>query len=812
MKSTINICIVHYNTPELTECLIHSINKFVSTNCRIYIFDNSDKFPFLYRQSNIIYLDNTKGKLINFNKFLSKYPNRFKSTEGTHQFGSAKHTISIEKCIKLIKEPFILLDSDILLKKDISELYDENYVYIGETILQPLTNNIYRILPYICFINASYMINNDLHYFNERYMHGLYYSKKSDMYDTGAGFYEECKFYNHKDIVCNDYIVHYKGGSWENTHNERIQNNISSKEWLEKFKNLWDESTYEQYKEDLLYYSKFKRKLNINLDTPKTIQDKINWLKLYDSTPLKTKCADKIKVHEYSKEVLGEDICVPIIKTYNSTDEINWDELPNNFVIKCNHGSGMNIIIRNKEDINKEEIVKQLNIWINEDFAYRNGYEMQYHNIERKIFVEKFIGGTNTDIPDYKIFCFNGIPKIIKVMNDRYLGKLRANYYDLDFNPLYYSRNDFPANYNILDKKPLNLKLMIEYAKKLSKPFKYVRVDFYEIGNKVYLGELTFTPGSGYFKYKNNETENIIGNLLDLNDKTVIYTCITNDYDKLYDIDVFTPNCDYICFTDNPHLMSRTWEIRPIPDVLNHLSPVKQQRYIKLHPHEFLSNYNFSIWVDGSIKILNDLKDIIEKNRNEILSIPMHPDRDCIYDEFKLCIEKKKDTYENMYPQIEKYQNEGYPKHNGLVQSNIIFRNHNNQKCIDLMNIWWNEIENGSHRDQISFNYALWKYNNLNINYLDKKLFNSKWFFWITAHKKKKPKTNNANKQEKPKIELNYKWTKKLKTHKNKIVETPINHNKQNLNSSKSVKTFSLPVITKVYKEQPTVKIIKKPE
>ena len=238
---------------------------------------------------------------------------------------------------------------------------------------------------------------------------------------------------------------------------------------------------------------------------------------MYDCTPLKTKCADKIKVHDYCEEKLGKDICVPIIKIYNKTDEINWEELPDRFVIKCNHGSGMNIIVKDKKLLNKQDAVNKLNIWMRTDFAFQNGYEYHYHDIERKIFAESFIGKDKGDLVDYKFSCFNGVPKILQVMCDRYSGRLRLNYYDMDFKPLYCSRNDHPANYNITDEKPNGFDLMVGYSKILSKDFKYVRVDFYEVNGVVYLGELTFTPGSGFFKYNDDKWSLLFGEWLDLN-------------------------------------------------------------------------------------------------------------------------------------------------------------------------------------------------------------------------------------------------------------------------------------------------------
>lgn len=253
-----------------------------------------------------------------------------------------------------------------------------------------------------------------------------------------------------------------------------------------------------------------------NLDNPKTIQDKIQWLKLNDSTDLKTRCADKILLHNYCKEKLGKDICIPVIKVFNDFC-INLNELPKQFVLKCNHGSGMNIIVKDRSLLNIDDAKNKLEKWLNRDFAFQNHFEYHYHNIPRKIFAEKYMNDGHNDLIDYKFICFNGKPTFCQVIDDRNGEKRHLNYYDMNWIPqMGLERLDFPANYSIKHDKPTNFDLMIEYAKILSKDFKLVRVDFYEINNEVYLGELTFTPGSGTFRYKNKEDEIAVGDMLNL--------------------------------------------------------------------------------------------------------------------------------------------------------------------------------------------------------------------------------------------------------------------------------------------------------
>jgi hypothetical protein len=235
------------------------------------------------------------------------------------------------------------------------------------------------------------------------------------------------------------------------------------------------------------------KKNGINIDNPISFKDKINWIKIFDCSDKKTYCTDKIKVHNYCKDILGKDICCPILSIYNSVDEINLDILPQQFVIKCNHGCGYNLIVKDKNKININVYKKILNDWLNSDFSCVGG-ELQYHNINPKIFSEKYLGD---NISDYKIWCFDGEPECIFIHHNRYLkNKSYYNVYNMDFIPIHI-RCDQNIDPNLYDKKPKNFDLMIQYSKQLSKEFNFVRVDFYEVDDILYLGELTFTPANG---------------------------------------------------------------------------------------------------------------------------------------------------------------------------------------------------------------------------------------------------------------------------------------------------------------------------
>ena len=294
-------------------------------------------------------------------------------------------------------------------------------------------------------------------------------------------------------------------------------NNIDRNEYLEQnefpvLKISTDEKLEMCYKSRAIYYTKFREhnKGNIKLET---IQSKISYLIVHESPDYKSKIVDKIGVHEYAKKVLGKDICVPILKIYNDANEINFDELPNQFVLKNNHGCGMNIIVNDKSKLNFEDAKNTLNKWKNVNFGVDAG-EFQYINVNKKIFAETFL---KDNIEDYKIYCFHGEPKLIRVQK-RVQSRKINNYYTLDWKltDIETGLDNFYRDPNIIFEKPKKLELMIEYAKKLSAEFVFVRVDFYYFNDIIYLGEMTFTPSNLNFRLKNEEQSKYLGTFIDI--------------------------------------------------------------------------------------------------------------------------------------------------------------------------------------------------------------------------------------------------------------------------------------------------------
>ncbi len=223
-----------------------------------------------------------------------------------------------------------------------------------------------------------------------------------------------------------------------------------------------------------------------------------------------------------------------------------------------------------------------------------------------------------------------------------------------------------------------------------------------------------------------------------MKNKIIVYTAILNNYDDLKDPRIISPNCDYVCFTDNPKLKSKIWTIKKIP-FDDKLDPTRINRKIKIMPHLFFPNYKYSIYIDGNIDIIGDLEKIIYKYfilRKNIYVTLKHPKRSCIYSETKICINKKKDDYKNINNQIKKYKKLKFPKNLGLTENGMIVREHNKPLVIKTMEDWWQEIINYSKRDQLSFSFVSWK-NKLPYTFLDENIRIEDGFFYKRDHKMK---------------------------------------------------------------------------
>lgn len=280
---------------------------------------------------------------------------------------------------------------------------------------------------------------------------------------------------------------------------------VSNPEYLSR---IADNRSYcqipeEEYPNRLKAWFKELTGEELHLDNPQTFNEKLNWLKLYDKNPLKSLCADKFLAPKWAKKRCPELHTVKILKSWKHAKDIDFSKLPQKFALKCNHGSGMNIIVTDKSKLNIPEAVGKLNYWMQMDYAHWNhSFEIHYSAIPRRIICEEFIENEDEHgLLDYKIHCFNGEPKSIEVQFDHHEGQFTSVFFDINWNRLNITRKDKIFTSAKIP-KPNQLIAMLNIAKKLSSAFLYVRVDLYELHNKVYFGEMTFTPGMCIFLWE----------------------------------------------------------------------------------------------------------------------------------------------------------------------------------------------------------------------------------------------------------------------------------------------------------------------
>ena len=275
-----------------------------------------------------------------------------------------------------------------------------------------------------------------------------------------------------------------------------LYRNVSDEEYLKK-----------------IYKKKMKKELN--LKKPKTYNEKLQWLKLNDRNPLYKVLVDKYEVKEYVKKIIGEEYIIPTLGIWNRFDEIEFNKLPNKFVLKCTNDSGGIAICRDKNKFNKLKQKIRFSLYRKRNFYYRSR-EWPYKDIKQRIIAEEYLEDSRyNELRDYKFFCFNGEPKLMFVASNRQgKGDTYFDFFDMNYNHLEII-NGHP-NAPTVPEKPINFDKMIDFSKKLSKDFSHVRVDFYEVNKKLYFGELTFYHWSGLVPFEPQKWDEKIGNMLNI--------------------------------------------------------------------------------------------------------------------------------------------------------------------------------------------------------------------------------------------------------------------------------------------------------
>lgn len=262
-----------------------------------------------------------------------------------------------------------------------------------------------------------------------------------------------------------------------------------------------------------ILYKKIMNK-KLNLKSPTTFNEKLQWLKLYDRKKIYTTMVDKYEVKKYVSDKINNDYIIPTIGKWNKFEEINFDELPEQFVLKCTHDSGSVIICKSKEKFNKNEAKVKINKALKKNYYY-NSREWPYKNVKPRIIAEPYLENEKgKGLIDYKFFCFNGIPKFLYVSEGLENHKTASiSFLDMNFQRTDFKRKDY-KEYEKIPEKPVNLEKMKELSKILSKGVPFLRVDFYEIKGKIFFSELTFYPCSGFLPFEPEEYDKIIGDML----------------------------------------------------------------------------------------------------------------------------------------------------------------------------------------------------------------------------------------------------------------------------------------------------------
>ena len=263
----------------------------------------------------------------------------------------------------------------------------------------------------------------------------------------------------------------------------------------------------------LWYRSIFGKKLN--LKDPKTFNEKLQWLKLYDRNNIYPTIVDKYTAKKYVSDIIGDEYLIKTLGVYDCFEEIDIEKLPNSFVIKCTHDSGGIVICTDKNKLDFTQAKNKIEKSLACNYYYE-GREWPYKVIKPRVIVEEYMSNDDgKQLMDYKFFCFNGHVKCLYVSEGSHTKNQKLQFFDVTYSPMDCKRKDY-LEYNKLPQKPLNFDLMINLAEKLSYGIPHVRVDLYEINNKVYFGEMTLYTCSGFIPFVDEKWDRIFGDYLDL--------------------------------------------------------------------------------------------------------------------------------------------------------------------------------------------------------------------------------------------------------------------------------------------------------
>lgn len=270
----------------------------------------------------------------------------------------------------------------------------------------------------------------------------------------------------------------------------------------------------------LMFRLELKQKLD--LDDPKTFNEKLQWLKLYYHRPDLTMMADKLAVKQHVTSLIGEQYVVPLLGSWDDPAEIDWDALPRRFVLKTNHDGGNYgiVICKDKDRLDKAKAIRKLRASLKRN-PYLLGREWPYKNIPRKVFAEQYLEEAGKqELTDYKFYCFDGKVRFLFIASGRQEGHITFDYFDENYRHLDVVQTHPPAA--VPPEKPEHFELMIQLAEKLSEGLPHVRVDFYQVNGKVYFGEYTFFTHGGWAAFDPDEYDRLLGSYIHLPEQKII--------------------------------------------------------------------------------------------------------------------------------------------------------------------------------------------------------------------------------------------------------------------------------------------------
>lgn len=252
-----------------------------------------------------------------------------------------------------------------------------------------------------------------------------------------------------------------------------------------------------------------------DLESPKSFNEKLQWLKLHDRNPAYHKMADKAEVKSYVAEMIGEEYIIPTLGIYNSFDEIDFDALPERFVLKCTHDSGGIVICRNKSDFDRKSAKKTLSRYLKRDY-YSQWREWPYKDLPHRILAEEYLSSSDNGLTDYKIHCFNGEPRLVLVCKDRFAPTgMTEDFFTEKWEHLDVRRPEHPNSPQYIP-KPKQLEELFRLARILSKDIPFVRTDFYIVDGRVMFSEITFFPASGLTPFYPDDWDSIFGDWVEI--------------------------------------------------------------------------------------------------------------------------------------------------------------------------------------------------------------------------------------------------------------------------------------------------------